>query len=355
MEDEVAALRAAAAKMREEANKLSKEMGKEVDDPTTKAATPVKKSKALSPEELTSVISSIDFESGNAATQSSTLDSLAESGKLRNWKSAVTSNANTDLQKPLRPYPVSLNFLENRSDGKVTAESLGVSGDMDVSLDDFKDATIVVAAASAVLAIGSLALLPENIGATLCYFFALVPIVYLGIGSSAPGIIAGLIKTTKGTNEDADTRAERICRHEAAHFLCGYLCGLPIRAYSVPEETGVPCVEFHESSDETVLTARRELSREEIAALSVVAMSGSVAEVLEFEQAKGGENDLLELDGLFRRSKEFLGAEKQQDLTRWGALISYQLLKANKDTFERLVKAFKERKSVGECVCIIES
>jgi hypothetical protein len=115
--------------------------------------------------------------------------------------------------------------------------------------------------------------------------------------------------------------------------------------------SGIPCVEFHSASDGGV---SRELTAEEIAALSVVAMSGSVAEVLALGEAKGGQNDLLELEGLFRQSKEFIGAAKQQDLTRWGALQSYNLLKQNEAKYEKLVQAFKDKKSVAECVAIIE-
>merc|ERR1712038_1459979 len=100
--------------------------------------------------------------------------------------------------------------------------------------------------------------------------------------------------------------------------------------------------------------AGRELTMEEIAVMSVVAMSGSVAEAMKFEEAKGGGNDLLELNGLFRRCEEFLGASKQQDLTRWGALAAYNLLNGNKDAYEKLVVAFKEKKTVSECIAVIE-
>jgi hypothetical protein len=88
--------------------------------------------------------------------------------------------------------------------------------------------------------------------------------------------------------------------------------------------------------------------------MSVVAMSGSVAEVLAFGEAKGGDSDLMELDGLMRRSSDFVGAQKQQDLTRWGALAAYNIITANSDKFERLVEAFKQKKSVADCIAAIE-
>lgn len=344
--DEVAELLAAAAKMREEANRMAKEMGKEIEDTTVKTKKPEKlDKKSLNAEEILSLTSEIDFLNGDSSSQAQKLDELVSTGNLSKWKSAT---------KNLRTYPVSLNFLESRSDGKLTAERLGVGGEDDVSLDDFKYATLWVTGGSSLAAIGSLAFLPENIGSTLCYLFALIPIIFLGIGSSAPGIIAGAIQATRGSNDDEQTRIERICRHEAGHFLCGYLCGLPVKNYEITD-TGFPCVEFHPSTEINAITGKREFSREEIAALSVVALSGSVAEALKFEQAKGGDNDLLELDGLFRRSEEFIGAAKQQDLTRWGALASYQIMKENMDTYEKLVIAFKEKKSVSECIAVIES
>ena len=184
-----------------------------------------------------------------------------------------------------------------------------------------------------------------------CYAVALLPILFLGIGSSAPAAIAGAIAAFKGTQDDAAMQDDRICRHEAGHFLCGYLCGLPVKSYQLNDK-GYPSVEFYPSTDGEAMG--RELNAEEIASLSVVAMSGSVAEALEFGEAKGGNNDLLELNNIFRRSNEFIGSQKQQDLTRWGALASYNMIISNKDKYENLVAAFREKKSVAECVAAIE-
>lgn len=350
VDDEVAALRAAAQKAREDAQKLAKELGK--DDPiNTPTKVVEKKIEKLSSNEIKELVSPINFEAGDAQSQVSTLNSLADSSKLGLWKAATTSSANTNSPTPLRPYPVSLNFLEQRTGGKITATSLGVGGEDDVSLDDFKYATLAVLAGSSITGVLALAFLPENIGATVCYLVALIPILFLGIGSSAPGFIAGAIASLKGKEDELSVKQDRVCRHEAGHFLCGYLCGLPVRSYQV-NDLGYPCVEFHPSTDGEAIG--RELSSEEIAALSVVAMSGSVAEALEFGEAKGGQNDLIELNNIYRRSKEFIGAEKQQDLTRWGALASYNIIVANKDKYENLVAAFKEKKSVAECIATIE-
>jgi len=343
-QSEVEKLRAAAAKAREEAAQLAKELGKDIDEAGNVATAAPKAKESVSVQDIMSATSSIDFEGGNAASQSEQLDALVEAGDLTMWKTAVGSS--------LRTFPVSLQFLESRTNGKVTADALGFGSEDDVSMDDFKYATLGVTLGASVLGVLALALLPENIGATVCYLLALVPIAFIGIGSTAPGIIAGGIKTAKGTADTEDERLDRICRHEAGHFLCGYMCGLPIKGYETTEN-GVQCVEFHPSQEGPV--TGREFSPEEIAALACVAMSGSVAEILGLGDAKGGENDLIQLDGFFRRSQEFIGAQKQQDLTRWGALSSYNLINENRSKFDELVEAFKAQKSVPECIAILES
>jgi len=361
-EEEVAALRAKAQEMREEAQRLAKEMGKEIDIKDTyskasqaaanaPAAAPTK-TQSFTPSEIQSFLSPVNFSTDTAVQQVTTLNSLSSSQNLSLWNIAATTSANTVSPSPLRPYAVSLPFLEQRTGGKITGASLGVDGEDDVSLDDFKYATIGVTLGSSALGIASLVFLPDNTGAALCYGFALVPIGWVAIGSSAPGILAGLIATVQNGRDGNDEKEDRICRHEAGHFLVGYLCGLPVRSYSTSTETGFPCVEFHPSAEGN---PGRELTAEEVAVMSVVAMSGSVAEALVFDSAKGGQNDLLELEGLFKRSKEFLGAAKRQDLTRWGALASYNLLTGNKGAYEKLVDAFKAKKTVAECIAAIES
>lgn len=350
-QDEVAQLKAMAAKAREDAARLAKELGYEDEELGTKGAstTAAPPTPKKSPEEIASVIRSIDFNTGSPEAQIKALDDLRSEGSLSLYKSATVENGSGDL----RNYPVSLSMLENRSG--LTSEKLGI-GEEEVSLDDFKYGTLYVTGGCTLAGIASLALLPENIGATLCYFFALIPILWLGVGSTVPAAIANLILVVKGEEDGGVDPTERVCRHEAAHFLAGYLCGLPVANYETTEDSDIPRVEFHYSSDaNAVATApNRELTMDEVNALTVVAMSGAVAEAIAFQKAKGGNSDLIELQNIFRKSKEFLGAEKQQDLTRWGALTAYRLLNSNKAKLDLLVKAFSQKKSIAECVAIVE-
>jgi len=339
-----------AAKFREEAKGLATELGYADEDLGTKAEEdpnapppPPKKSE----EEIAAAIRTIDFTSGTPAAQVNALDELRQEGSLSLYKSATAENGSGDL----RNYPVSLSMLENRSG--LTSERLGI-GEEEVSLDDFKYGTLWVTGGSTLAGIASLAFLPENTGATLCYFFALIPILWLGVGSTVPAAIASLIVVIRGSDDGGVDPTERVCRHEAAHFLAGYLCGLPVANYATDDE--IPRVEFHYSSDPTAVAtaATRELTMDEINALTVVAMSGAVAEAISFKTAKGGNADLTELQNIFRKSEQFLGAQKQQDMTRWGALTAYRLLNENKAKLDALEKAFKQKKSIADCVAIVE-
>ena len=350
-QDEIAKLKAQAAKAREDAARLAKELGYEDEELGTKGdtatAAPPKPKK--SSEEIASAIRAIDFTTGSPEAQIKALDELRSEGSVSLYKSATVEAGSGDL----RNYPVSLSMLENRSG--LTREKLGI-GEEEVSLDDFKYGTLYVTGGCTVAGIASLALLPENVGATLCYFLALIPILWLGVGSTAPAAIASLIVLIRGQDDGGVDPTERVCRHEAAHFLAGYLCGLPVANYETIEDSDIPRVEFHYSSDaDSVATApNRELTMDEVNALTVVAMSGAVAEAMSFEKAKGGNSDLIELQNIFRKSKEFIGAEKQQDLTRWGALTAYRLLNENKAKLDLLVKAFSQKKPIAECVAIVE-
>jgi len=193
VDDEVAALRAKAAELRAEADEAAKDIN------TSKGKIETEKvSKVVTEKEVLNSLASkeISFEDDDAEFQASRLDDLLESGELSFWKAAIRGSANSDVQSPLRNYPVTLGLMSTRSGGLLTGESLGVvNGEKDINMSDFLDVTIAVTLTSTVLAIASLKFLPQNTGATVCYLFALVPIVYLAIGSTSPGIIAGASKS----------------------------------------------------------------------------------------------------------------------------------------------------------------
>jgi len=307
----------------------------------------------------------------NPTSFEKSLDEIFSSTTNSLWKSAKSLTQQS--------FSVSLETLSSRTQGLVTPTTLGVNSDgsiisssgKQVSLEDFQDSTIAVTLGSTALAIAALALLPSNIGATVCYLIAFIPIAWVAIGSTAPFLLANLIAMTQGSGSSFSSTTpvvvvderKRVYCHEAGHFLCGYLCGLPIQRYSIFEkdsaatsnksffdakQTQGPQVEFFQGSSS-------QLNSKEIATLSVVALSGSVAEILSCGTAQGGAADLTELDLIFRRrSQEFIGAQKQEELTRWGALTAYQLLTKHKEAYEKLILALEQGKDVLECIAIIE-
>jgi len=311
------------------------ELGKDIATVATTKTPP--KSNKLAKEELRARLQNVPFNANGFDVQTRELESMCEEGAVSLFKSAN-----------LRTYPVSLDMLKQRTSLSLESFGFGNSSGEIVTMDDFKYGTLAVVGLSSVLGVASLAFLPPNVGATLCYAFALIPILYLGVGSVAPAAIAQVIDSFK--NKDKTERSsenDRVARHEAGHFMCGYMCGLPIVDYTLLDG-GIPCVEFSAGGNQRY-------SNEEVAALSITAMSGLVAEGMEFGDVRGAEQDLLELEQIFRKANDFIGAQAQQDLTRWGALTSYLMLKENKGKLDQLVEAFKEQKDVAECVAILES
>ena len=111
-------------------------------------------------DDIMSSTSVVSFDNDDASTQVGKLDDLVRSGDLSLWKAAERNSM-------LRTFPVSLEFLSSRTKGKVTPDSLGF-GEGEVSMDDFKYATLGVTLGCSVIGVGALAFLPQNIGATVC-------------------------------------------------------------------------------------------------------------------------------------------------------------------------------------------
>jgi len=325
-DEKVQALRDAAAKAKADAERIRQEIGDNSPSLTTKEA----EKPAKSVEEVKAMLPNLLAES-DLNKQTSMWQELKESNSVTKFASAN-----------LRSFPVTLSMLEQRAG--LTPKTLGMD-DSEVNLDDFKYATLYVTGGCTLVGVASLAFLPPNVGATVCYLVALIPILFLAIGSTAPVIIANAIASLKGEKPEEITQ-DRICRHEAAHFCCGYWCGLPIAGYSTDQN--VARVEF--------AAANSQYSQTEVAALAVTAMSGLVAEAGAFDGVVPGTGsaDLMTLDQVFRQSKDFIGAAQQQDLTRWGALTAYLLLRENSNAYEKVAKAFARQAPLEECISLLE-
>jgi hypothetical protein len=333
---------------------LFQELGKTVvDDSSSSKSTGTVLNKKVNIIELKETVLPNVVNENDLQKQSELWDNYKKNGIIQQYGSVN-----------LRTYPVSLQMLESRT--SINADAIFGNGLPEVNLDDFKYATLYVTGISTVLAIGSLAVLPSNIGSTLCYFFALIPVLFLGIGSTSPELIANAIgkaRTSISSSDDEKdstapttkiTPLERRIRHEAAHFCCGYWCGLPVKSYTISQNNnnnGYSQVEFA-----TAPASNKGYSQTQVAALAITALSGVVGEVLQYKYAESSAiQDLLLLDVIFKQSEQFIGAAAQQDLTRWGALMAATLLQTNKVKYEQIVQAFTEQKSIPECISILES
>ena len=266
----------------------------------------------------------------------STLASLKGSGSVTKWQSAT----------------LVADGAENPTEARVRAAT-GIDGARDllsqeeVSNDQLGALTAGVFVISAILAIASGALIGGNVGASFTYIFAVLPIVFLGVGSSSPGVIVALYGIVRGAAEDV---SERRRRHESAHLVAGYKLGLPVAEYSAGDR---PRVEFYYEQG-------RPYSRDEAEALACVALSGAVGECEAFGQAKGAQQDFADLQDIFDRVRPPLTPAEQQAATRRACLNAYGVLygkrsRKNDEAVAAVDDVMKRGGTLSEVVCALEN
>eukprot|EP00752_Nemacystus_decipiens_P011798 g10467.t1 len=260
---------------------------------------------------------------------------LKEKGLAPRWASFNYGNR----------YPISQGQLKMQTglDGTSLAAD---GGDM----DDLKYALGFVCVFSFACAVGFGSIIGGNVGASFTYFFALLPIVFLGIGSTAPGIITAVINNVRRKSQD--DYEERRVRHEAAHFLSGYLCGLPIKSYKA--DGGTTLVEFYDSVDGDMAGRALKFTPEEVDQVSIVAMSGAVGEAMSYENATGGATDLDNLGQIMNQTNPPMDGKEQQSQARWATLMAHRLLSSHEPELKVVMQAFREGKAVSECVAALE-
>ena len=267
----------------------------------------------------------------------STISSLKEAGQATKWNSAA----------------LVADGAENPTEARVRAAT-GINGAKDllsqeeVSNDQLGALTAGVFVVSAILAIASGALIGGNVGATFTYVFAVLPIVFLGVGSSSPGVIVALYGIVRGAAEDL-AASERRRRHESAHLVAGYRLGLPVAEYSAGDR---PRVEFYYKTGT--------YTRDDAEALACVALSGAVGECEAFGQAKGAQQDFADLQDIFDRVQPPLTPAEQQSATRRACLNAYGVLygkRSRKDdaAVAAVDAAMARGATLGEVVCALEN
>lgn len=144
---------------------------------------------------------------------------------------------------------------------------------------------------------------------------------------------------------------QRVVHHEAGHFLTAYLLGLPVTSYTLTAweawrggqgGQGGVCVETPVNFSDTTASERVEQ-------YCTVWMAGGVAEVLVFDTAEGGKDDLQQLRQTVNLLKMNVKIHERQAGNR-----ARQMIQANWDAYEALVQAMISRKSVAECYQVLE-
>ncbi|GFR49334.1 hypothetical protein Agub_g11362 [Astrephomene gubernaculifera] len=205
-----------------------------------------------------------------------------------------------------------------------------------------------VVGSTSLLAVVAGAVLPGDWGFFVPYLLGGVNLVVLAVGSTAPGLLAVAIDAFSQVFPDYK---DRVLRHEAAHFLVGYLLGVPVGGYSV--QLGREHTEFAEAKLQQRIIERT-LADEEIDSLALVAVAGVAAEAREYEEVMGQTADLTDLQRLLLRSKTRLSSAAQQNLTRWAVWAAAGLLRTHGSEHAALVQAMRSGASVAECVRAIE-
>jgi len=216
------------------------------------------------------------------------------------------------------------------------------------------------------VAIGTVCGLSANavggeLGFLLGYSSALFPVILVGIGSIAPGLIGeALYRCKLVTNEEA---RKRDIRKNAGKFLAGYICGLPVAKFSQgkPSNTAeffqLRPSDVSDVSDVTGVSAveKKSIKQIDIARISIVCLAGSVAECVDFGVASGSNPaDVNLLNELINSVKPTFSSDQVQNHIRWSAVTAWEILDEYKEEYQRLVVAFEKGLPMEECIAVIE-
>jgi hypothetical protein len=207
-------------------------------------------------------------------------------------------------------------------------------------------ATVVGTTSVLALVLGQL---PGDWGFFGMYLSGGISIAVLAVGSVAPGLLQ--LPINAFSNVFPDYR-DRVLRHEAAHFLVGYLLGVPVVGYSL--DLGKEHTDFLEARLERKIVGAQRLSEDEIDALAVVAMAGVAAEAMHFPEVVGQTADLVSLQRAMNRAVVPMASNAQQNVTRWAVWQAAVMLRANPGAYDALREAMARRAPVAECIALIE-
>ena len=194
------------------------------------------------------------------------------------------------------------------------------------------------------------ATLPGDWGAFGSYLIGGISLAVLAVGSTAPGLLQVAIDRFARISPEY---RNRIARHEAAHFLVGYMLGVPVAGYSLG--LGAAHTDFLEAKLERKVYGKIAISEKTMLPLACVSMAGVAAEALAFEDVRGQEADLRDLQRILNKAEPKLSDQSQQQVTRWAVWQAASMLKRHEASFDALTRAMEEGASVADCLKVIEA
>ena len=261
-------------------------------------------------------------------------EKLSAAGALPKWGAA-----STDL-----PPRRQVNLGELRVAGVKVPQAIS-----EVSVRNDAAFLFSVVATTSISAVVLGATLPGDWGFFSSYLVGSISFVVLGIGSVNPGILQFAIDSFSQLWPDYK---ERVCRHEAAHFLTAHLLGVPVANYSLL--LGKEHTDLAEAALQRRLIAKQ-LNDDEVNRLSVIAMAGATAEAMNYEDVLGQNADMFDLQRIMNRSVSKLGNSQQQNQTRWAVLQAASLMRQYKKEYDALREAMASGASVADCIKAIEN
>ena len=192
--------------------------------------------------------------------------------------------------------------------------------------------------------------LPGDWGAFGSYLIGGISLAVLAVGSTAPGLLAVAIDRFARISPEY---RNRIARHEAAHFLVGYMLGVPVAGYSLG--LGTAHTDFLEAKLERKVYGRIAIKESTMLPLACVSMAGVAAEAMAFDEVQGQEADLRDLQRILNKTEPKLGDQAQQQVTRWAVWQAASMLKRHEASFLALVEAMEAGASVTDCLRAIEA
>ncbi|KAL3591651.1 hypothetical protein D5086_010291 [Populus alba] len=253
----------------------------------------IRASSAAPGVDLKTLESALAKKDSNAVKEA--LDQLREVGWAKRWSS--------------QPY------VSRRTTSLRELTTLGIKNAENLAIPSVRnDAAFLFTVVGTTGFLGVLAgQLPGDWGFFVPYLIGSISLVVLAVGSISPGLLQAAISGFSAVFPDYQ---ERIARHEAAHFLIGYLIGLPILDYSL--DIGKEHVNLIDEKLEKLIYSGQ-LDAKELDRLAVVAMAGLAAEGLQYDKVVGQSADLFTLQRFINRSKPQISKDQQQNLTRWAS------------------------------------